>query len=157
MKKVLTFALCFAVVGSIAPRAPAQPGPSSQPRFPSPGIPGPGQPGGDPVGGPFQPRTDFGRLAPPFGPAQAEKDRKEQSDLDMIAHLPHVHVPEVRPAPEVYHPEFRAAPEAFEAFRPSGLRPVSVGWGGGVLAGIGGAIASAFGALFGRRKDKTSA
>jgi hypothetical protein len=96
-------------------------------------------------------------VAPPFNPGQQEKDRKDQFDPALLGHLAHLHVPEFHPAPEVFKPEFRAAPEAFKGFPAGELRSVTGRWGGGgVLAGIGGALASVFGALFGRKKDKNA-
>ena len=56
----------------------------------------------------------------------------------------------------VIPPELRAAPAAFKTVPVGEVSSVGRWGGGGVLAGIGGAIASAFGALFGRKKDKNA-
>src|SRR5262249_23755267 len=132
----------------------ARPGPNFDPLGPSgnrwqrPGFPGENfkptePPGANPFGRPLVPGTDFGRGGPPSNPSPAEKDRDQHQGLGAVPHIPHVSVP-----------EFRAGPEAFKAVPTTQLPSGSSRWsGGGLLAAIGGAIASLFGALFGRKRD----
>jgi hypothetical protein len=92
------------------------------------------------------PPGGFGPVGPPVNPAQDDKDRDKHNGLGAIRHIPHI-----------LHgagPEFRAS------FRTTPASELALGggrWGakagGGLLAGIGAAIAGLFRALFGRNKD----
>lgn len=117
----------------------------------------PGLPGQDigpldpPMANPFGPPNpqppfqDLFRQAPPLDRLQIEKTRKDQKEFveaGSIAHLmAHGFVHTFKPV-------------SVSEFRPTNVRWARPG-GGGLLAGIGAAIAGLFGALFGRKKNET--
>jgi hypothetical protein len=147
---------------------PGQPGQNLGPARPwdRPGWPGqPEQNLGParPWDRPGWPGQDFGNASFPGGGQQ--KDRDERHGLGGI-HIPHLplhdgasdpHVPKGVP-PEVGVPafEFKApTPRISPAvgLEGSAIRGASGCSGGGILTGIGGAIAALFGGLFGRKKE----
>jgi len=141
------------------------------PRQPPPGLP--------PMNGRVEGRMNVppGVVFPP--PAvpilrDREKRRDEQDAASGILRvIPHMHVPsavsgpehmkDVHPPkvvpPEVVMPasELRFAPPRFSPVATEGgatfVRGFSCWKGGGILAGIGSAIAALFGGLFGRKKE----
>jgi hypothetical protein len=131
MKKALILAACLAVVAGMAPRASAQ----------------------LPPAGPVIPGQNVGPFAPPANPWEGDKDRDQRLGVGGIPHIPHV--PLHLPSPAA---EFKAPPVT-TLFKAPPVRelPSVGGWagktGGGLLAGIGAAIAGFFRALFGRKKD----
>jgi hypothetical protein len=167
MKKAWTLAACVAVVAALASRASAQVEPSGGPQIRNPGT-GPLPAGRNPLGQPVVPGAPFGPAGHAVNPWEDRKDREQGLGLGIVSHIPHVHVPEFRSAPEVkpasevrFAPTAFEAPEAGTAFRAASASELRVcgrlGSGEGLLAGIGGAIAGLFRALFGRRSNREKA
>jgi hypothetical protein len=98
----------------------------------------------------------------PFGPGQAgrplgspndQDDKDRRSGFNGFHHI-YVHVPYHGPSGSG-SPPYRPSPGSFEGKVPSSAKASGTrGWGKGIFAGIGGAIAAAFAALFGRKKNE---
>jgi hypothetical protein len=186
MKKTLTLAACLAALACFSGQAPGQFDPPGwrQPQFPGagdpwnrPGLPGQnlgpgGRPGlGDPWNRPGLPGQNFGPGGRPNPARDEDKDRPWQPGIEALRHLPHVAPHVFPPGTEVQRPpvsEFKPAVNEFKSsatrFKPavSEVSQVRSSWwkGGGLLAGIGAAIAGVFRglfSLFGRKKDEESA
>jgi hypothetical protein len=170
LKKTLWALFIAVIVCAAASTARAQVPFAGNPRQHPPGLP--------PMNGGFDGRVNLPPgvvLPPPMVPGfhDQEKRRDDQDAGRGFLHvIPHVHVPpgvsnpehmkDVHPPkvipPEVVVPpsEFRLAPSKFTPVASEGgtfVRGFSRWGGGGILAGIGGAIASIFGGLFGRKKE----
>ncbi|HEY7314404.1 MAG TPA: hypothetical protein VH643_33965 [Gemmataceae bacterium] len=170
LKKILSALFAAVAVCMAASTVRAQVPFARNPRQPPPGLP--------PMNGGFDGRGNVppGVFPPP--PAvpilrDREKRRDEQDAASGILRMvPHMHVPpavsnpehmkDFRPPkavpPEMVMPasEFRFAPPKFAPVASEGgtfVRGFSSWRGGGILAGIGGAIAAVFGGIFGRKKE----
>jgi hypothetical protein len=118
---------------------PGPPGRDIGPVIPRQGLPDPRLP---PLGG-------FGPVGAPVNPSQDDKDRYKRNGLGVLPHIP-----------RILHgagPEFRGS---FKTTPASELALGGARWGGkaggGLLAGIGAAIAGLFRKLVGCNKDKGS-
>jgi hypothetical protein len=172
MLKKTHWALCVAVVVCVAAStARAQVPFAGNPRQHPPGLP--------PMNGGIDGRVNVPPgvvLPPPAHPGfrEQEKHRDEQGAGNGILHvIRHVYVPPAVSNPEHmkdFHPpkavppevvmpasEFRfTPPKSTPAMCEGGttfFRGFSSWKGGGILAGIGGAISAVFGGLFGRKKQ----
>ncbi len=169
MKRSLTLAVYLALVGGVAPRASAQFDPYGRPRSRNPGAFDPRS--GEDIhwGRPIVPGAGIGPDGVPLNRWRDEKDRDEQPGPVLVPHIPHLPAPEAGPAPNYRVPpefgprasEFKMPPLSTSLEGTSASEAASVArWaergGGGLLAGIGGALAAAFRALFGWRKDERS-
>jgi hypothetical protein len=162
MKRILRTLLVVAVVYAAASTAHAQ-GPGA-------GNPRPGRPAGGPPGmnglppavpgnGDQENRQDKDN---PFGYAHIVAHGLSHSNHPSAAlrgeHMKNLHTPiVVPPKPMIPVSEWHYTPPRFAPAVNEGIPSMARGFsslkGGGILTGIGGAIAALFGGLFGRKKE----